>query len=97
MRVEPEGGTEPEETVEVGRVAPGALDPAEHRGGTHPSVGPLAVGVVRLVVAIVEEALVRGLELGPARGLRVVDVRLKLSRIEIAETGKPVSSPYSSM
>jgi hypothetical protein len=58
-------GPEAEEAVEGGRVAPGALDPAEDGGRAPARERPLAMGEMGLVVVVVEEALVRGLELGP--------------------------------
>lgn len=55
-------------------VARGAPHPAQDGGGTHPPIGPFALGVVRLVFVVREEPVVDGLRLAPGRSTGVVVV-----------------------
>jgi hypothetical protein len=81
--VEPPQCPEAEQPIQVDRVAPGALDPTKDRRGTVPTVGPLAVREVRLVVVVVEEAVVDGLQLRPRRRPRVVVIGHAAHDVEV--------------
>ena len=63
-----------EEAIQIGRIAPDPLHPAQDGGRAGAIIGPLPVGEVGLVVVVVEEAIVDRLQLRPGGGSRGVVV-----------------------
>jgi len=83
VRVEHPRGPQPEEAVEVGRRAPRPMHPPKHGRRTAPPLRPVAVRRVRLVVEVVEEAVMDGLELWPRLRSRVVVVGHAPQHVEV--------------
>src|SRR5918994_1111428 len=77
------GGRQAEEPGGVGRVAPAALHPAQHCRRAPASLGPIAVGGVRLLVVVLEEAIMDRLQFTPGGGSRVVAVRHAAHDVEV--------------